>query len=101
MKRRLIAAALTEEMLSVLLREGATMRCMGGIPADASFCGAHNDWARREIVAIFEHSSFALVSEGEEIPQKRVAFEIIEHPQRSQYDVVRMHYETGRQANAD
>src|SRR5262249_51918533 len=72
---------ITPTMLGVLLREGAAMRCMVGVPADAQFLDAYPHMASRTIIAVFRHRSFDPVPEGEMIPiNRRVMFEILDDP---------------------
>lgn len=80
--RRIRLYRLDERMLGLLIREEATTRCMCGAPADAACVGVNYDHATRAIIVAFEHPSFAPVELGEEAPRARVAFEIVDHPQR-------------------
>lgn len=85
--RHVLIVSIDEYGLSLLFQEGATIRCMVGVPPDALLLGVHTDWARRTFCAMFEHPSFPLCRIGEEARSRNVAFEIIEHPQADLIDV--------------
>lgn len=64
----------------MLFYEGATVRCVAGIPPDAVFLGVYADPARMQIVAHFEHPSFEpRPYAGGTLPNIHVAFEVVEH----------------------
>lgn len=79
-KQHIKGFKLSQTMFGVLLRHGATVRCMAGIPADARFLSAHNDYQSRSIVVVFEHPLFDEVEEGTEFPIVHASFEVIEDP---------------------
>lgn len=86
--RHVIAVRLDEHALSLLFRDGATVRVVGGIPKDARLLGVWTDHGRRCFVAAFEHPSFPEQPEGTEPALQRVGFEIIEHPMADMYDMI-------------
>lgn len=87
-QEHIVMVALDERMLDILLRDGATVRVMNGMPRDANLLGAHTDFARRCFFAMFEHPSFPLCEQGS-IPETRyVGFEILEHPMADTYDMI-------------
>ncbi len=80
--RRIQSCRLDERMLGLLLCEGAKVRCMSGVPADAVCVGMDFDFSTRSILVAFEHPSFEPMPMGYAIPSMLIAFEIIEHPWR-------------------
>lgn len=85
-QRHIMRLYLGQEMLRFLSYEGATFRCIRGIPADAHFLGAYEDHPRQGIAIYFEHPSFPLVAMGAEFPATPVVYEVIEHPLQQEYD---------------
>lgn len=67
-------------MIERLVREGATMRCMRGIPADAQLIGMGPDILRDGFTFMFEHPSFPLADLGVFPVVEWVVFEEIDLP---------------------
>ncbi|MFH1738879.1 MAG: hypothetical protein ABIH23_07705 [bacterium] len=42
-----------------------------GVPQDAVFRNAYYDYARREVIAIYEHESFGDIPEGVPLPRQK------------------------------
>lgn len=79
---------LGEQHLDIFFREGATFRCMAGVPKDAVFLGCAADFSRRCFIAHYEHPSFPLCDPGAEPERVYVSYEIIEHPFAQEYDMI-------------
>lgn len=62
-------------MLERLVREGATVRCMRGIPADAKLVGMGEDFVRDGFTFAFEHPSFPIPDAALYPPVEWVVFE--------------------------
>lgn len=90
--RHIVAVQLDERLLNILLRDGATVRMMHGIPRAAALLGIAGDFARQCIVAHFEHPSFPPCAPGALPEQHPISFEIIEHPYARDYDFVPVRY---------
>jgi len=88
MKRNVVIVYLDERTLDVLLRDGATVRVVNGIPRDAELLGVYADFARRSVAAMFAHPSFPLCEEGAEPERRWVGFEVLEHPMAELYDLI-------------
>lgn len=86
--RHIIAIRMNEAMMHVFFREGATFRCVAGVPADAVFLGCVGEFSRRSIVAHFEHPSFPVYLLGAEPIMHDVCYEVIEHPQAGMVDMI-------------
>lgn len=86
--RHIIALALGEEQMDIFFREGATFRCMAGVPKDARLLGVWNDHTHRCLVVQYEHPTFPLCHPGAEPQRRNVGYEIIEHPFAQEYDMI-------------
>lgn len=86
--RHLIAVRIDQQALNVLLRDGATVRVINGIPKDAKLLGIHHDSMRLALFATFEHPSFPPCPLGERMAEHRIGFEVIEHPMADMYDMI-------------
>ena len=86
--RHILALVLDEQQMSLLFREGATVRCTLGVPPDAQLLGVWADFAHRAIVVQYEHPSFRPLGFGEAVERRYVGYEVLEHPQAGRYDVI-------------
>lgn len=62
-------------MIEQLVREGAAVRCVHGVPVDAKLVRMHEDVLRDEFVLTFTHPSFPRVKLGTIPPIDEVVFE--------------------------
>jgi hypothetical protein len=86
--RHILAITLNENEIDVFFREGATVRCMSGVPADARFLGVATDFATRQIVLHFEHESFPVCSPGARPVSRPAGYEILQHPYAHMLDMI-------------
>lgn len=86
--RHIIAIMLDEYCMSLLFQEGATVRCVSGMPRDAKLLGVHADFYRQCFVATFEHESFPPCLPGCEPERRYLGYEVLEHPDALHYDMV-------------
>jgi hypothetical protein len=86
--RHILAITLNEHEIDVFFREGATVRCMSGVPADARFLGAATDFATRQIILHFEHASFPVCFPGAQPVSRSAGYEILQHPYAQLLDMI-------------
>lgn len=75
------AVVISEYQLAAFLRTGAIVRCVEGVPDDATCSAIYYDPARRAIVAHFEHPSFPRIEDGAMAFNQFAVFEMIDDPQ--------------------
>lgn len=78
--RRIKHVCIPARMIERLVREGATLRCMRGVPPDAKLVGMGEDFLRDGFTFAFEHSSFPQVEAGVYPSVEWVVFEEVDTP---------------------